>query len=267
MCGVRNNCKIIDMKKFSELQKDLGPNALYRFVPLNQNSLQSIINRTLYFGDPHFQNDPIDSSYILDISLFPIEYFSKGFPEENPEDITKSFLKITIDDKLKKDYGICCFSRSHNGILLWSHYSKGAAGFCYIFDRGKLLEDLKESNDTMKLSVVNYNHIPTIKPLLKHNEVIVDYEKIVFNKIRQWYYESEVRILCILKEDLMHRKIRVYKYKPKSLRGILIGERMRVEDIITIKNLLKLPDFKHLNLYKKTRQDYSPNKFLYKIIL
>jgi hypothetical protein len=228
--------------------------------------LQSLINSTLYFGDPHFQNDPIDSSYILNISSFPLEYFSIRLKGEDMELVTKEFLKATIDDKLKEDYGICCFSDIYNNILMWSHYSQGATGFCFFFDRARLIDNLEDQNDTMKLKEVSYSNIPIIKPVLKDNKVIIDYENIVFNKLRQWNYESEVRIICNFKEDNMLEKIRVYKYKPTSLRGILIGERMKSFDVLTIRNIIKLPQFKHVTLFRKIRQEYYPNKFLFKTL-
>ena len=254
------------MIKFSKLKKDLGKNALYRFVPMNQNSLQSLINSTLYFSDPHFQNDPIDSSYILDIGSFPLEYFSLRIKGEDLELITKEFLKAKIDDELKDHFGICCFSDIYNNILLWSHYSQGATGFCFVFDRVQLMENLEHQNDTMNLKEVHYDKIPVIRPLLKDEEVIIDYENIVFNKIRQWNYESEVRILCNLQEDRMSEKIREYYYQPKSLKAILIGERMKSVDIFTIRNIMKLPQFKHITLHKKVRQEYNPNRFIYKTL-
>jgi hypothetical protein len=85
------------MKKFSTLKRELKDNALYRFVPVTQNSLKSLINSTLYFSDPHYQNDPIDSNYILDISLVPDNYRNLDFRKTHQENLVRFMIKFSID--------------------------------------------------------------------------------------------------------------------------------------------------------------------------
>ena len=243
------------MKKFSALKRELKKDALYRFVPFTQNSLKSLINSTLYFSDPHYQNDPIDSNYILDISTVPDDYLGYDFRKYHKEEFVKFRIKFKIDYELEKNYGICCFSRNYNGILLWSHYTDGAKGFCFIFDQNELFNDLNKQNESMVIKDVTYNVIPKIQPEFVDKDFTIDYKQIVFNKNRQWKYESEIRIMCKLIDDYKIKDKRVYNYSPNCLKGIIVGERMAKDEIDTIKKILGIPQLSHISLFQKKRKE------------
>jgi len=51
------------MNVIEKIETQLNGNAIYKFMPFNIYSLETIINKKLYFGDPNFQNDPVENSY------------------------------------------------------------------------------------------------------------------------------------------------------------------------------------------------------------
>jgi hypothetical protein len=254
------------MKKFSTLKSELKQDALYRFVPFQQNPLKSLINSNLYFSDPHYQNDPVDSHYILDLGSVPDYYSGMYWRKNQKEQFIHFRVKFKIDYALKNDYGICCFSKSYNAVLLWTHYADAGRGFCFIFDKKALVTSLKAQNESMVINEVNYQKIPIIKPEFINREMIVNYFNIITSKNRPWKYEREVRIICNWEKVSSIDKKRIYNYDPKSLRGIILGERMQEEETKTIEKILQIPHFSHISLYKKVRSYENPRSYSFKLL-
>ena len=251
------------MNKFTSVKKQLGENALYRFVPFNQYSLQTLLNHKLYFSNPHVQNDPIDSRYVLDLTSFPLTHYKNSFSDERPEVITKRYIRVQIDMRLKEEFGIISLSNKYNNLLLWSHYTMGATGFCLMFDKSKLINSLKGGNKTMEIEKVKYGKTPSIVPTLIENKLHFDHRKIIFFKHKEWSYESEVRILCKLDKTPFNHIIRQYKFDHGSLISIIFGERMSWEERHTIINILRLKEYEHVHLFKKIRDNDNPRSYKY----
>jgi hypothetical protein len=249
------------MNSFTNLLKALDGEEIFRFVPFNSFALQTLINRKLYFGDPHFQNDPIDSNYNLDIKNFRHRYKYR-FGGITAEETALRTIKNTIDNILKKDYGICCFSKKIKEILLWSHYSEGSQGFCMLFDKSKLMNSLITLNETMYIDSVNYYGLSLILPEWIENKVVFDVKSIIYSKMKIWKYESEIRIMCELTKQ-QDKPVNLYEFDQASLNGIIAGERMRQENILTIKNILKTPGYEHVSLFKVHRRPKKPDSLIF----
>ena len=253
------------MYKFTSIKRQLLGNVLYRFVPFNQYSLQTLLNHKLYFSNPHYQNDPIDSRYEIDVSSFPLDYYKDSFSKDPPEIVTKRYLRVQIDIIIKNTYGISCFSKKYNNILMWSHYTVGATGFCLMFDKNKLYNSLKEQNDSMEIDDVKYGRLPTVAPSLRDRKLQFDYRDIINFKLKEWRYESEVRISCKLEKKYLSKPIRFYSFDPFSLKCIIMGERMGWEERKSICNILGLKEYKHVIMFKKVRDKNNPRSYKYKL--
>ena len=257
------------MEKFEDLIKKLGENALYKFMPYNQFTLETLINKRLYFGDPNYQNDPLESHYIIDTSKVS-EHFVRHFPEDDEmqKELNRiRFSRLVINNEIEDKVGICCFSKKNEEYLLWSHYANGAKGICLLFDREMLIKDLKNENETLLLKDVKYDGLPTITPIIDKKLEGFNIESIVFNKLTNWKYEDEVRAMCIVKsKNLFGREStkRLLYYSEKSLRGIILGERFAIESKKTIKNIVKSCFENEIPIYRLDRDKGNPENVIYR---
>jgi hypothetical protein len=252
------------MKSITAFLKELNGNAIFRYVPFNQYLLQSLINNRLYFGDPHFQNDPIDSNYKLEIAKFPLG--KSPFSDDSDEEHTRRLLNVMINSTLKNDYGICCFSNKIKEVLLWSHYTVGSQGFCMLFDKEDLLSSLQAENNEMRIGNVQYKGLSLITPEMVNSKIVFDVDSVVFNKMRNWKYEAEVRILCNPRKTSSDKPIHSYRFSKTSLKSIIIGERMGKDNSETLKNILKLPGYEDVYLFKIFRNNLKPDILKFKLL-
>ena len=191
---------------------DFKDEYIYRFVPINRFSLDSIYSSGLYFGAPDSQNDPLDSYFHTNFSvgtdvLIPLNLELDKKLEEHKKEI-------------RKTYGICSFSRIHSHILLWSHYADGAKGICLVFNRKELIKSLNDlNNKEFKIEEVRYNGLPTIS-LNQNNVRDFDLEKPLYHKMNEWEYEKEIRIFTKVIDE--HR---FFNFSPNCLVAIILGNR------------------------------------------
>jgi len=248
------------MKAFQKIIDQLGSNAIFKFMPLNHFTLESLINKRLFFSNPNFQNDPLENHYILDISKVKNAPFSNSEDEEKAEWGKTTWANISIESEIKDKIGICCFSKKFNEYLLWSHYANGAKGICLIFNRKRLFNDLKKENNTMIIKNVRYNGLSTITPEID-KDVIFNIEEIVFNKIKNWRYEKEVRIMCKIeiKDRIgITRKKRLYSFTEDSFKGIILSERFEINSVSTIKNIIKNCYQNKIPIIRAKRDEKNP---------
>ena len=232
---------------------DLGDDAIFKYVPFDSQSLQILIDKKLYFSPPHFQDDPLDSNFQIDARYY------NSFPNDpllNSEGINRIALKYHIK-KLLNNYGICCFSKDIKNILLWSNHANGGRGFCFIFSKSKLLASLQEKNETMVVDNVKYNDVVTIEPEKINKEIVFDEKAIIFNKLPCWKYEAEVRFMCKIITTPLSQE-RFFPFNLNSLHAIVLGQRIESDNMVTIRNILKMPEYENLNLFMTGRSEVKP---------
>jgi hypothetical protein len=153
---------------------------LYKFRAVNEYSLNSLIDRQLWFDKLNNQNDPFEGGYIIDIELTEelLEYSRNqiGFKnKENQTDLFKvtaihypiraSFKELFLEfskrriselvEGLQNKSTICSLSqyREENNPLfnhnMWGHYSDGLRGFCLVFDEQQLTKNIFISSDRL----------------------------------------------------------------------------------------------------------------------
>lgn len=108
------------------------PKTIYRFVGLNDvdRLQQMFVESKLYLAAPSQFNDPFE---------FKPKRISWDSPDADDQ-LLKQGTEKSLDllyqavcDQLDK-FGVCCFSKKKNDILMWSHYSEKHTGACIGFD-------------------------------------------------------------------------------------------------------------------------------------
>lgn len=193
--------------------------SIYKYYSLNsipsQSSpspkdlfLDSMRYSYLWFSSPKAFNDPYDC-FIPEVDNFTYDEFKSYMITRNSksdnmldESELENFININYSQKNKviKElklfqhsaynlYGICCFSKINNEILLWSHYANSHKGICieyntdndqYFFSRPFALEDVNYREITANFSI---------------QDIPGSIANITLTKYSKWSYEQEVRLI------------------------------------------------------------------------
>ncbi|WP_044204224.1 DUF2971 domain-containing protein [Flammeovirga sp. OC4] len=148
--------------------------------------------------------------------------------------------KNKIDLSLKKSFsnlrhekysniGVCCFSKSFDNLLMWSHYGDCHKGICLEFDDS--IEPFSKGRN-----VIYENHFPSINlDEIFCNDDEKDFllvSKLLSYKSKDWIYEKEIR--------LIHNEANTcYKYPTESLKSIYFGLKVDLTDRDIICTILK----------------------------
>ena len=209
--------------------------SLFKYMPINANTLGCIIKNEYWFSKPTFFNDPLDCGIQLlnninqktlatiihaDITRQELKNKKTNQSQYETTQKLKDFLKkiesneYTNSDQLYEDFqsiatqaienysrdiqgiGILSLSEINDNILMWSHYAEQHQGVCLELERS---EDniLSNNNNTLP---IRYS---IKKPLITLSEEVLGDEKLkkeikrslVFTKSVDWSYEREWRVL------------------------------------------------------------------------
>ncbi len=214
---------------------------IYKYMPINEFTLKALINNELFFGIPKEFNDPLDCKFSLRLDPPPTFESAKSFyaKENLSEEIIAKKMEVFKYDKtqiqndiednyiehLRKGFCISCFSEKYDSILMWSHYADKHKGICVKFDWRVHSEYFKgyKVKYSSKLPELTYN-----------GNGKMDVANVVLTKLNHWKYEKEIRSIVRLEEGIQSAA-----FNPKSLKGIIFGERISEIDKKTIKNIIK----------------------------
>jgi hypothetical protein len=155
---------------------------------------------------------------------------------------------------LFSSFGICCFSKSPDVILIWSHYCKSHSGFCIEFDVEKLSAC---SNGTDKINWIDVEYVKQVPEFsIFSNPTFDQYIKYKFDS---WSYEEEVRAFRLPTN---------YRFPADCITGITFGLNSinhkpgtdGYKNMEVIKNLIdgKVPQTKgKLTLAKKNKDNFK----------
>lgn len=188
--------------------KDKGLNmkrTIYKFGSLNEFTRDIIITEKFFFSDWEKMNDPME-----------------GFFQYYKSEHSKQEIDALYTEKTK--YGISCFSKTYNEILMWSHYADNHNGICIEVE----IDDLLCS----KIKIKDIEYKKNIQMLLRDDETTPDAIELLSKKITKWSYEKEVRAFCYNKNSL-HKigKIKSILIKKGSQKIDLIKEYIDNKDI------------------------------------
>ncbi len=179
---------------------------LYKYLPVNKNTIESFINEYVWYSNPVSFNDPFDCALI-----------------------TSNILKEVIRNKKI----VHCLSEEHQNLLMWSHYADSHKGICieYTGYTDKEIDDLLLErpagitrdmlcivNNAKKVSYRSQENINAYLSSLPSTEhemftALSSPNKDVGNKIidrvvegllikhESWSYENEYRIIAEKNEN------------------------------------------------------------------
>jgi len=166
--------------------------------------LDIILNNQLYCAKYHELNDPMEGYYIT---------------KENIPQLLKDYIF-----NQKGNYRICALAKEDTNKLLWAHYADGFKGIAIGLKTKELVR------------AVNYNGLHELDEKLRYQNQ--DITSIFFNKMQEWEYENEMRV--VLKNSRGYIKIEVVEIIfglriDKNLKELLISLIQGLNRNITIK--------------------------------
>lgn len=213
--------------------------SLFKYKPLNNFTLDIIVNNRIYYPKPESFNDPFDTQCSFKNSSAIIEpnnqdKIKKAFPNEDPNEVlayTRKDLTGDIDSFKKelKDFGILSLAEDEKDILMWSHYADDHKGVCIEFERNDSNE-LGNLKVTRKVAYTKNYPSMNVKSLLSKDGHEKSLMRVLYTKSEHWNYEREWR-------NFQADGGKVYPI-PGEILSITFGARASELDIDIIKKLV-----------------------------
>lgn len=177
------------------LLRNYAPKRLFKYLNINNYTLENLSTNNLVFRDYRFYNDPYDSFIGFDIGKTKYKMIALGSEimlNLEHEDIKTQQYKIAnfINNNMVFAYYCCCFSEVNNSILMWSHYANEHKGFCIEYNFQDLLDCYREIYPIVyKIEMNNSNIISFERGVTSDNKIRL------FTKYIDWAYEKEWRVV------------------------------------------------------------------------
>jgi hypothetical protein len=241
---------------------------LFRFRGDNINTINELVNNTIWHSKNSFLNDPFDMFYKLDVEAL------KKFEQPDILTLIERMDRIVgggdrlrgllyrgeldeiyqrIDEvwgekfasgllvEFQKNVGVASFTKKYDSRLMWGYYGNGMKGICFAYNKVKLkasdidLLDVAYTPEAPKINI--YKHLLEIT----REEPISMTSDFALVKHADWAGEEEVRSLHYLEGD------NIYEHQPGiavplqacCIDAIIIGERLGGDMRIFIENFAK----------------------------
>lgn len=214
---------------------------IYKYYKINTFLYDVLISNQLYFSTFNQFNDPYDCymTFFEKVTEEDFKVYLKGL--KLSEEIVQKYLKAFSrkpDEFVKpfidaykgwiNHYGICCFTKGKENILLWSHYADSHKGVCLGFDYDLMIKKFTQYDD------VEYSSEPFYFDL-KNSETSV--AKTILRKSIDWKYEDEVRFV-------MERSKTIDFYQD-ALLEVNFGTRCPDRDKMNIQHLVSKMNYRN----------------------
>ncbi len=207
------------------------PEILYKYRALNEYTLMSLVNRSVWFSNPSFLNDPFDCQIKIDNTVPSKEKFEVDIGKAIEKIASKTYGTCSIDmpdpavcykngnlsDEIikevnsYKDYiesdlkkiGVLSLSADPENTTMWSHYAHNHTGICIgyktkdIFKKNKLSQILHKVEYQPK-ETINFNAFDIYTQTCCNNdkeEIQKIRSEIFSTKSDDWEYEKEWRMI------------------------------------------------------------------------
>jgi hypothetical protein len=211
----------VDLLINNGLQEIKNQKTFYKYVDFETGLNKIIKEQTLKFSNPEEFNDPFDChECLLNIDL-SLEYIKKeidellrDLPKEISEKIKNEELK-NLENKYyqyhfkkeKTNYGVSCFSKISDEVLMWAHYAIKHTGLCVGFQMNFIQPDFA-------LYPVNYvSNINQLDGKMLRSRVMF---YLLTSKAERWKYEQEIRAVLI-------DKPMIQQFKKNAIKEVIFG--------------------------------------------
>ncbi|MGY3919229.1 DUF2971 domain-containing protein [Aeromonas eucrenophila] len=140
---------------------------IYKYYPLNMNTIDALVNKYFYFPSKEHLNDPVELPALEGIGQ---------------------------DQLIDSDYRICSFTNNNDSMLMWSHYTQNHEGIMVEYKFGH------ELPDGVGVSKVEYTN--EYKRNKEQNEYL--FNQYLLTKNRDWSYEKEIRLISYKKDKFYY---------------------------------------------------------------
>lgn len=178
------NCLIWLQKKV--LKRQINFTILQHLIQLKK----IIESNSLRFGRLNNMNDIHETSKSM---------FAKSNMQEFPEELLNELYNEIYRYRqisLTQDTQDKCGFDLHN---MWGLYANKFDGVCLVFDKNKLLEQIKKSKDDIYEGEVSYNRDVDSSVIIDNtkvsSEIQKNAERLFFQKRKEWEHEQEFRLI------------------------------------------------------------------------
>ena len=191
---------------------------LYKDRNINLYTLDIIANKRLYLTKATHINDPYE--VLLKTHL----------KTENIRDHGKEYLNAVKEkiDNIK----FCALSEEYEHALLWAHYADSFRGIAIEIEIDERSEDLKKVEYHTAEEILNFSK--ALKDKIERKTVTnADWVKYYIQKVKDWEYENECRIV----------KEGVNDYVAIKINKILIGDNYLengITELLLLKKILEI---------------------------
>ena len=245
--------------------------SIYKYFPVNHNTLATFLNKKIWFSFPQDFNDPFDCQINADKTC------SKACCEQcrdaygpQCDQFLFALSKLTLDPGINikqvakstndqlKNVGVCCFSKNNNNILMWSHYADSHKGICVEFEQDALF------NEKIKFSDVKYHEsFPFLKlqyeldnmeedcggNFTPMDRVIAVFSDVILTtKYKAWKDEEEVRAIYTGNVDFKSNG--GFIFSPVAIKNIFFGCKTGAQDMAKIKQLFTGKEFSSIRFFQ-----------------
>lgn len=234
--------------------------SLFKYRPINKDTIDSIVNNYLFFNSVNNFNDPFDCQVRLkyrgtntDFELFFKRYRKIFNNSEEKKKCIENLRTGKFHDTGERftrieDIKVCCLSKINNDKLMWGHYADSYKGICIEYKTHNLqnipYNILRTSDgyyaeaifkDFMRCVDVNYtDKFPnTFNPILDNEKELYQF---FLTKAECWDYEKECRIIALDQYLLKGPKVKLID---DSIKAIYFGVNAENKNIKTVVELFR----------------------------
>jgi len=254
---------------------------LFKYTEVNKNSLDSILNETLWHARVDTLNDPFEFFFKF-IKQLPLDknefvklmnesnYWVKPKDKEQERNAAIQLFLSDNENKIRKHIikkasnaesdlfqsmqtlCVCSVSKAIDDPLMWSHYSNGMRGICIAYDNCSL------NNADLNFESVSYKSSPPEIDFFQwyknQKKDFAPMGKFLLTKQKNWKYEKELRSIKYSKQE--NSKGFLVPLKNNSIKAIIYGSRIKTNEVDLLKQAC---DQKNISLLKASadRENYK----------
>jgi len=190
-------------------------------------------DKKIRFTPPNEFNDPLEFKPILKGNNLHDFYTFQGRPYPSKASmITKGIIGV-----LSQKYGVLSLTKVPDSFYMWSMYANGHKGFFVVFkDEFNLQKSLLDREYHYAIQKVNYTdnyclniEVDFIDLNYADNLLRSNFDKIVFTKLKRWFYEEEYRMVRPLK-NLDNKLESLFDFDLNYITDIVFGASMTIEN-------------------------------------